>query len=222
MYSIDQYITQLNTDKETLVDNLVTKGVEASDSETFTTLAPKVLDIQTGGGIDDYFATTNVSGNADKGMYYIKKIADIESTGTDLQYLFYNLKGLTELPNINMSNATSLKYFASDCSNIKSVPQYNTQNVTDFSYAFRNCSNLETIPVFDTSSATILDQMFTSCVSLTDTSLDNILQMCINATNITQWKTLYNLGIRTSIYSSDRIQALPHYADFVAAGWSIS
>ena len=48
--TVQEYITSLNTDKQTLVNNLVTKGVSASNEETFTSLVPKVLDIDSGGG----------------------------------------------------------------------------------------------------------------------------------------------------------------------------
>ncbi len=48
MATTTDYLTQLQADKQTLVTNLVAKGVEADNSETFTTLAPKVADIQTG------------------------------------------------------------------------------------------------------------------------------------------------------------------------------
>ena len=45
------YLSQLTSEKNALANNLVAKGVEASTSETFTTLVPKVLDIPTGGGV---------------------------------------------------------------------------------------------------------------------------------------------------------------------------
>ena len=38
------YINQLKADKQTLVNNLVAKGVTATNDETFTTLVPKVAD----------------------------------------------------------------------------------------------------------------------------------------------------------------------------------
>lgn len=50
MATIAEQLTQLQNDKQVLVDNLVAKGVEASSDETFTTLAPKVADIETSGG----------------------------------------------------------------------------------------------------------------------------------------------------------------------------
>jgi hypothetical protein len=90
---------------------------------------------------------------------------------------------------------------------------------------FQNCYNLASVPLLDTSAITgssSFASMFTNCYNLTDTSLDNILQMCINATGYTGNKTLSALGFTNStIYSESRIQALPHYQAFVNAGWTI-
>lgn len=49
MTTTTHYLKQLTKDKSDFVDNLVTKGIDASKSETFTTLIPKILDIKTGG-----------------------------------------------------------------------------------------------------------------------------------------------------------------------------
>ena len=56
MATISELLSQLQSDKNTLVTNLITKGVTADNSETFTSLVPKVLDI-TSGGIDTSDAT---------------------------------------------------------------------------------------------------------------------------------------------------------------------
>lgn len=56
---------------------------------------------------------------------------------------------------------------------------------------------------------------------LTDASLDNILQMCINATSYTETKTLAELGLSNYRASVSRVEALPHYQDFLNAGWTI-
>jgi len=45
MPSIQDYVDNLKSDKQKLVDNLTDMGVSAGDDETFTELAPKVLDI---------------------------------------------------------------------------------------------------------------------------------------------------------------------------------
>ena len=46
MATTNEYLNQLKKDKQNLVDNLNDKGVTASNTETFTSLVPKVLDIQ--------------------------------------------------------------------------------------------------------------------------------------------------------------------------------
>ena len=80
---------------------------------------------------------------------------------------------------------------------------------------------MENIPLLNAASATNMDYMFVGCEKLTDTSLDNILQMCISATNYTGTKTLAQLSINdATVYPASRIQALPHYQDFINAGWT--
>lgn len=150
-----------------------------------------------------------------------------------------NITGLT-------STVTNLNGMYSGCSNLTSAIVSGT-NVTPNGTAnmFRGCSKLasasitgiapkevqfmflsdnllEDINVIDTSRVTNFQEMFNYCTSLTDTSLDNILQMCINATSYTGTKTLYQVGIRdTTVYPDSRIQNLPHYQDFIDAGWII-
>lgn len=68
------YLNQLINDKNDLADNLVTMGVAASHSETFTELVPKVLDISGGGNIG-YQVTFKVDGND----YYIASCQQGES-----------------------------------------------------------------------------------------------------------------------------------------------
>ncbi len=52
MATTAEYLNKLVTQKNTLADNLVTKGVTATHDETLETLVPKVLDISSGGGDD--------------------------------------------------------------------------------------------------------------------------------------------------------------------------
>ena len=49
MATTADYLNELVTQKNTLADNLVTKGVAATHDETLETLVPKVLDISGGG-----------------------------------------------------------------------------------------------------------------------------------------------------------------------------
>ena len=50
MATTAEYLNKLVSQKNTLADNLVTKGVVATHDETLETLVPKVLDISSGGG----------------------------------------------------------------------------------------------------------------------------------------------------------------------------
>ena len=56
MPTIAEQLTELVEQKETLADNLTSKGVASSHSEKLNTLVPKVLQIE-GGGIDTSDAT---------------------------------------------------------------------------------------------------------------------------------------------------------------------
>ena len=94
-------------------------------------------------------------------------------------------------------------------------------NYTNMSDMFMNCMSLTTIPLFDTSNVTTMDDMFRSCRSLTNESLDNILQMCINASLYKKKKDLYSMGLISNYYPATTIQSLPHYQDFLDAGWTI-
>lgn len=53
MATTTDYLNKLVTQKNTLADNLVTKGVDATHDETLETLVPKVLNIS-GGGESEY------------------------------------------------------------------------------------------------------------------------------------------------------------------------
>ena len=67
MATTAEYLNKLVEQKNSLADNLVTKGVSATHDETLETLVPKVLDISGGGGgngiypVDEYgFPTGDV------------------------------------------------------------------------------------------------------------------------------------------------------------------
>lgn len=62
MATTSEYLTQLQNDKATLVDNLNTMGVSANDSEKFTSLVQKVLNIEKSSGkfmTGTYVVTSN-------------------------------------------------------------------------------------------------------------------------------------------------------------------
>lgn len=58
MATTADYLNKLITQKNTLADNLVTKGVSASHDETLDTLVPKILEIS-GSGENIFISVCN-------------------------------------------------------------------------------------------------------------------------------------------------------------------
>lgn len=141
---------------------------------------------------------------------------------TSMSYTFGSCEGLTEIPNfIDTSHVTNMYGCFNYCTNLETLGNFDTSSVDDFRNCFNHCEKLKNFPVLDMSSATKLDSMFNDCSSFTDTSLDNMLQSLISATSYTGTKTLYALALRSTDYSASKIQSLPHYQDFLDAGWTI-
>lgn len=144
---------------------------------------------------------------------------------TSMNSAFYGCYALTTIALLNTENVTSMSECFRECRGLTSVPKFNTKKVKTMQKMFMSCYDLASVPLFDTSGLTgsgSFTYVFTDCYNLTDTSLDNILQMCINATGYTGAKNLTTLGITdTGTYPASRIQALPHYQAFLNAGWTI-
>lgn len=121
---------------------------------------------------------------------------------------------------------TSLRYAFENMHNLVTAPALNTSTIINMSYMFSGCNKLENLPVYDTSGLSTTQYAMEYMISssnnkLTDTSLDNLLQMCINAPSNMPGRNLARVGLNSAYYSSAKIQSLPHYSDFVAANWSI-
>ena len=139
---------------------------------------------------------------------------------SNLQNKFYNDLNLKIMPLVDTSNATNMYGMFENTKGLTTIPLLDTSNVTNMNSMFYG-SGISTIPLLNTSKVTDMGSMFSNGRSLTDESLDNILQMCINATSYAKTKKLSQLGLRSVYYPVSRIQALPHYQDFLDAGWTI-
>ena len=140
---------------------------------------------------------------------------------TNMSDMFMNCMSLTTIPLFDTSNVTNMNDMFMNCRFLTTIPLFDTSNVTTVASMFMNCRSLTTIPLFDTSNVTNMNDMFRICRSLTNESLDNILQMCINASLYTEKKDLTTMGLTSNYYPATTIQSLPHYQDFINAGWTI-
>lgn len=144
-------------------------------------------------------------------------------TESDLVYDFNGgIKSyITNIDVIDTSDKTNFRGMFKYCRALKTIPLLDTSNGTSFQECFYDCELLENLPVLDLSKATNIKNAFQYCNSLSDTSLDNILQMCIGATSYQATKTLSFIGFESTKYPASKIESLPHYQDFINAGWTI-
>ena len=140
---------------------------------------------------------------------------------TNMNHMFYDCKSLTTIPLIDTSNVTNMNQMFYDCKSLTTIPLIDTSKVTSMQSMFLNCKSLTTIPLIDTSKVTTMESLVYGCKFLTNESLDNILQMCINASLYTKEKVLTSMGLNSNYYPATTIQSLPHYQDFINAGWTI-
>lgn len=178
MATIQEQINQLKVDKQNLVDNLVEKGVEATSDETFTTLVPKVKDIQGGIDINDYFETTYSGTSPDNWVRdnLLKKVPDlvIDDSVTSLRYFCsYTTINPKIICNSNITNMSNM-YSNNEALNID-VSGLNTSKVTNMYQMFNYCKNITNLDLssFDTSKVTEMANMFYSCSNLTSLILSS-------------------------------------------------
>lgn len=121
-------------------------------------------------------------------------------------------------PLLDTSQLTNCGGLFQNSQNLISVPMLDISNATDIAYMFGDCTNLIYIPVLNTSKVVDMLGTFTRCPKLSDKSLNNILQMCINASNYRENKTLEYLGL--SEEQATKCTTLSNYEAFTEAGWT--
>lgn len=219
MATTSDYLNKLIEQKNTLADNLVEKGVDATHDETLETLVPKVLDIQSG------------SGGSGNGIYPIgtdgRPTGDVvvpEGVTSLYQYIFANN---TNVESITFSEGftTASDQCFSGCKNLKSVTfpstlttigrlsfsgctsftdlnfDNATENVVISGNVFNGCTALTSIHIPDGMTISELGQYaFQNCTSLSDTAAENIINKSETISNYIFYGCvgLVNLNIRTA------------------------
>ncbi len=190
------YLNQLETDRQDLVDNLETKGITGlSGDETFTELVPEVLNIPSGSSklfngeydsvglttigwtTDDisYYNENGVQWNSDCNNEYKLNASELAGDNTTTtRFLpkntsvraFSGYNSLIALPLIDTSSLTSGLYLFQNCYQLTTIPLLDTSNITNFNLMFQTCYSLTTIPLIDTSNGVRFANMFNNCFSL--------------------------------------------------------
>lgn len=208
MPTTSEYLQQLQTDKQNLVDNLVTKGVSATSDETFTELVPKVLDIQSGGSdfvINDatYLFAYNSRLDILNDLLTLCKNVGVCSS------MFFGSNNLTsvDLSNFDTSECINFANMFQNCDNLTevNVSNFDTSKVMIMSNMFRSCSKLTKLDIssFSTESLIINTYMFYQCTNLKTLIINNPKVFKITDANAIQGSGLVTPG--GGIYVPDNL-----------------
>lgn len=182
MATTAEYLNKLVDQKNTLADNLVTKGVDATHDETLETLVPKVLEISSGGGGGIYPIDNTGMPAGDvtvpDGVVTLSKIpfnANTNITSVSLPTSLTSIsdncfEDCTSLQSVNIPNGVTVipSHCFSNCTKLTTVPP---DNINEYgSYAFYKCS-LPTINIL--SNCTLFSQYsFAYCKKLKNITID--------------------------------------------------
>lgn len=122
---------------------------------------------------------------------------------------------------INAPNVTTANAIFSQCSSMITAPEIILPKATITRHILSHCTSLVNVPVYDFPLATNLDNMFYNDTALSDESLNNIMQTCINLTAFTalgENLTLKYIGLTEE--QANKCKTLSNYSAFTAAGWT--
>lgn len=148
----------------------------------------------------------------------------------DIDRAFASCKNLKNInfEKIKLANSVSnISYLFSSCSSLETINLSNIDfsKIRNITSMFSGCTNLKNINFGETSfssfASTSGSGCFTNCLNLTDETIDSFLQKITNATIQASYKKLSHFGFTAVNYPESRIQALPHYQEFINAGWTI-
>lgn len=198
----------------------------------------EITNLPSGGGYDwskiGYSAEPKILTD---GLSLAEKIYnDWDSSTTSMQNMFRNRRDIIFMPLIDTSNVTNMNS-AFNGTYIRELPPLDTSNVRRFTNMLNGCVALVYVPILDFSNGGKSEEgyfyedwfknIFAGIYSLSDEALDNILVSLLSATYFAQEcsagnKTIkYTTGLTSNHVASSRWQSLPHYQDFIDAGWTI-
>lgn len=190
MATTADYLTQLQADKQALVDNLVAKGVNATNDETFTSLVPKVADIQSGGSSFEIKSGGYLCyGRSD----IVNELCSMLSPENNSLYFAFYQTDIKEIPYMNTSNVTSAQQMCDYCMSLETIPELDFGKVTKINYAFRENRKLANVGGFKdlgkaynptySENYTWYQLDFSTCSKLTHDSLMNVINKLYDIAN---------------------------------------
>ena len=155
---------------------------------------------------------------------YSERIDNITCNLIPTRFININDTQIAKIPYIfNFSNFTNMYYMFDSCGTITFIPNFDTSNVTNMANICKGAVNLINVPEYNTSNVTDLRQAFVQCNLLSNDSIQNIVNMCINS-NITTatYKNLSNINSNSPLYQTrfNSSYYSNRLSDLLTAGWS--
>lgn len=173
------------------------------------------INITENGTVDvSNYASANVNVQGSSSENNVKMLAR-NTTGLGYFQAYQYIESVDD--NYDVSGITNLKSLFGSFSSLKKSPIMNTSSATIIQNMFGGCGNLIDVPVYDFSNVTNNYNAFANCPSLSNESLNNIMEMCIGMTQVTN-KTLKYMGISST--QATTCQGLSNWSAFTSAGWT--
>ena len=205
--SVSARIKELN---KRMSQKLTARGVEASETETTTSLINKIDNLPTGQSDIDFNALTDWRYFS----YYNNRNTLVEklkysdtANGTNFSSMFSACSALTTIPSIDTSKGVNFANMFNSCSTLKTIPPIDTSQGANFSNMFSSCSVLTSIPQIDVSNGTNFSHMFNGCGALVNLTMTGTIKA--NGLDLTPCNKLSKASITSVINAlSDTTNAL--------------
>lgn len=199
MNRAEDYLDNLEQDRQNLIQALRDNNVEVQDNETMTSLANKVA-TKVDDTINKYFNNSTTYSSYSYGLWgvLVKKILAPEIRIDNLQGAFEDTKFLEEIKSkiilTNLNNTSMARTF-SGCSNLINIPQIeDTSHITNLNSTYNNCEKVKEFPLITSHNITTMESTYSGCnaPSLPDLYTNNVTNMrnvCINSgiVNFPNW-----------------------------------
>lgn len=199
MNRAEDYLDNLDLDRQNLIQALRDNNVEVQDNETMTSLVNKFA-TKVGDTINKYFNNSTTYSWSSYGLWgvLVKKILAPEIRIDNLQKVFANTRFLEEIKSkiilTNLNNTSMASTFAG-CSSLTNIPQIeDTSHITDLSSTYNGCSKVKEFPLITSHNITNMESTYAGCTSpsLPDLYTNNVTNMdyvCVNSgiVNFPNW-----------------------------------